>query len=425
MPSGGRVDFHDALVPGLSLRVTAAGHRSFVLIARYPSHPKHPTRRALGDYGEITLEKARETARDWLALIRKGVDPKVEEARQRAATQRQQVNSFSYVAEEFLTRHAGKLAHGDKARRIIQAEFVRPWGARPITDITPEECAAAIRAVVKRGAPSQAHSAHEWLRRLYNWAIGTSEFGITASPVAALRPSDLIDRKVLRDRTLTDHELRAVWQACSGPAGVEGLKEARRRDQARTKDMQLGYPYGPLVKLMILTGQRESEIAGMSWAEIDFAQELWTIPASRMKSDRSHQVPLAPEALALLKSLPRFPAGNCVFSTTDGRKPVNGFSKCKERIDRASGVADDWVFHDLRRTMRTHLSALPIEDRVREQMIAHAQPGLHRVYDQHKYASEKLRGFELWEARLKGIVSPVPDNVRVLRGHRPALEAAS
>src|ERR1700738_4725093 len=101
VPSDGRADFHDALVPGLSLRVTAAGHRSFVLIARYPSHPKHSTRRALGDYGEITLEKARETARDWLALIRKGVDPKVEEARQRAATQRQQINTFGYVAEEF------------------------------------------------------------------------------------------------------------------------------------------------------------------------------------------------------------------------------------------------------------------------------------------------------------------------------------
>ena len=84
-PAQGRTDYPDALVPGLALRVTSAGHRSFVLVARYPLKPKNPTRRALGDYGEITLDQAREKARGWLALIRKGVDPKVDEARQRAA----------------------------------------------------------------------------------------------------------------------------------------------------------------------------------------------------------------------------------------------------------------------------------------------------------------------------------------------------
>jgi hypothetical protein len=74
-------------------------------------------------------------------------------------------------------------------------------------------------------------------------------------------------------------------------------------------------------------------------------------------------------------------------------------------LDALSGVTE-WRIHDLRRTMRTHLSALPIEDRVREQMIGHAQPGLHKVYDLHSYRAEKLRGFELWENRLRSIVIP-------------------
>jgi integrase len=404
-PRKGRIDYPDALVPGLALRVTDAGHKSFVLIARYPQNPKNPTRRALGDVGVITLEQARAKARRWLELIGKGIDPKVQEARQRAAEQRRQVNSFAAMANEYLTREATKLAHHVQARRIIEAEFVKRWGSRPATDILPEEAAAAIRAIVKRGSPAQARNAFGHGSRMFNWAIGTHEFGITVSPFASLRATDLAGKKVLRDRVLEDHELRAIWQAANGLTSAEAVAEARRRDVKRDPNQPLGYPYGPVVRLMVLTGQREREVSDMRWSEIDFDNRIWTIPSKRMKGKRAHVIPLAPEALALLKSLPRFSGGECVFSATGGVKPVNGFSKTKERLDKVSGVSG-WVLHDLRRTMRTHLSALPIEDRVREHMIAHAQPGLHQVYDRHRYGGEKRRGFELWEQRLRGIVEP-------------------
>ena len=170
---GKRDDYPDAIVPGLALRVTDRGHKSFVLVTRYPSNPEHPTRRALGDVGAITLEQARQKARGWLELIGRGIDPKIEEARQRAEAQRRQLNSFAAVAAEFLDRHASGLKKSAEAKRIIEAEFVKRWGPRPITDIMPEEAAAAIRAIVKRGAPYQAHNAFGYLRRLFNWAIGT------------------------------------------------------------------------------------------------------------------------------------------------------------------------------------------------------------------------------------------------------------
>ena len=195
------------------------------------------------------------------------------------------------------------------------------------------------------------------------------------------------------------------------------LRRPAGGDVKRDPSKPLGYPYGPVVRLMILTGQREREVSDMRWSEIDFDKKLWTIPAERMKGKRAHVIPLAPEALALLKTLPRFIGGECVFSATGGAKPVNGFSKTKERLDKLSGVSG-WVLHDLRRTMRTHLSALPIEDRVREHMIAHAQPGLHQVYDRHAYSAEKRRGFELWEVRLRGIVEPKLAEVADLREAR-------
>lgn len=384
VPETGRVDFQDAMVPGLSLRVTSTGHRSFNLIARFPANPKNPTRRAIGEYGAISLDQARERAREWLGMLRKGVDPKVAEARTRAAEKRVQVTTFAGVAAAFLERHAAKLAKADEAARIMKAEFITPWGKRPVTDILPGEVAEAIRAIVKRGSPYQAHNALGYLRRMYSWAIGTHEFGITESPVERLKPADLIGKREARDRTLTDDELRAVWAACDA----------------------MQYPYGGLIRLLIMTGQREREVADMVWGEVDFDAALWTIPPARMKSGRAHVIPLAPDALALLRGLPRF-SGEHVFTTSDGGKPVNGFAKAKVRIDKLSGVTG-WKFHDLRRTMRTHLSALAIEDRVREQMIAHAAPGLHMVYDRYAYAKEKRAGFELWEARLRGILAPKP-----------------
>ena len=455
VPAAGRVDYHDGLVPGLALRVTDKGHRSFVLVARFPAAPKNPTRRRLGDFfpepksdadedptsaeavpvllegNTLTLEQARQKARLWIALVQKGVDPKVEKERRRAAALRTQKATFGHVAEQFLRRyvkgpaycelerlaaelrktdprlkptaalrqvmsdpiHAPLVAKSKKeglvkkasAESIVTREFVARWGRRPITDIVPQECAAAIREIVERGTPEQARSGFEWLRRLFAWSIGVNEFGLTVSPVATLRPSDLIGRKLAKDRILTDEELRAVWRACE----------------------QMGHPYGPCIRMLILSGQRLREVADAPWAELDIASKLWTIDGGRMKGDHGAQtVPLADDAVALLKGLPRFAGGEFAFST-NGRKPVNGWSVAKHRIDQLSGVTG-WTFHDLRRTMRSHLSALPIEEHVREMMIGHRPIGIKKVYDRHLYAAEKRAGFELWELRLRAILNPKP-----------------
>jgi integrase len=393
--SGTRIDYHDKVVPGVSLRVTDTGHKSFVLTARYPLNPKNPTRRSLGDAGAITLADARAKARKWLALIEEGIDPKVEEERQRAAQRQRQANSFAAVATEFLDRHASKLAKSAEARKIIEREFVRRWGPRPVTDIAPQEVSAAIRAIVKRGAPYQAHNAFGYLRKLFNWAIGTGEFGIKESPLERLRPIELIGEREARARILSDAELREVWEAAG----------------------KMGYPYGPVFRLLILTGQREREVAEMSWSEIEFNKQLWSIPAARMKGDRAHEVAMVPAVKTLLETLPRWSSGDFVFSTTSGQKPINGFSKAKARIDRLSGLSG-WKIHDLRRTVRTHFSALPVQDLVRELVIAHAKPGLHKVYDLHSYQAEKRECLELWEKRLLSIVEPRPGGVSDLAEER-------
>lgn len=420
-PKGTRYFLYDAVLPGLDVQITDTGRKSFGMKKRWPLKPKNPTRRALGDCylppkgegeppelgaenGALTLAEARNKGRRWLDLLSRGIDPDIEEARQRAAELRKQVNTFAEVWDAFEKQHAAKLAKAGEAKRAGVA-FKREWHNRLAAEILPEEISAHIRKIAAK-TPPEARNRFGHLNRMYSWAIGTGGFGITDNPAAKLKPSDMVGAKVARERILTDDELRRVWAACNGPVGAEALKEARRRDRKPDPNAPLGFPYGPLFQLMILTGQRESEVAGMRWSEIDLGKQLWTIPAARMKSDRVHAVPLAPLALALIKSLPRF-SGDCAFTTTGGDVHVSGFSKAKKRLDQVSGVTG-WVLHDLRRSMRTHLSALPVQDMVREIVIAHARPGLHRVYDQHAYLDEKRQCLELWEQRLAGILSPKP-----------------
>jgi integrase len=266
---------------------------------------------------------------------------------------------------------------------------------------------AVLKAAVDRGSPYQAHNLLVLARRLFSWAIDQHVYGLETSPCDRLKPKAIIGKKVFRTRIFNDDEWRALWRA------------ARR----------LGYPYGPLFRMLMLTGQRKSEVAEARWSEFDLAKKLWTIPAERMKADAPNVVPLTDDVLAVLKSLPRFRKGDHLFSATFGDKPVNGFSKAKERLDRRmlrswralgrirgedrrQAQIPDFVIHDIRRSVRTGLSALPgISDLVRELVIAHTKPGLHKVYDQFAYLDEKRKALELWNSRLRTIVEPPPPNV--------------
>jgi integrase len=411
---GQRYDAMDTVVPGFGIRVTDTGQRTYMLRCRYPGSV-HANRRALGDCGAISLEAARVKARMWLELIKKGVDPQIQEERERQAELRQQGTTFAAVAEDFIREKLPGERKGREVERDIRRELIPAWGRRPIADIAPLDVRYVIKAVKERGAPYQAHNLLVTVRRMFSWAIDQHVYGLETSPCDRLKPKAIIGKKMSRTRILDNEELRAVWRA------------TRR----------IGYPYGPLYQLLLLSGQRKSEVAEARWSEFDMQGKLWTIPGERMKGEGEgapHAVPLTTDMIAILEALPRFRHGDHVFSTTFGRKPVNGFSKAKDRIDarmlrtwRALGRVNDkdrrktsipgWVNHDLRRTVRTNLSRLPVQDVVRE-LIAHARPGLHKVYDLYAYLDEKRQCLELWSARLRTIVEPPPPNVVPLKGVR-------
>jgi integrase len=407
-PAGQRYEVMDTAVPGFGIRVTEHGQRTFILVARYPGS-RNPTRRAVGQYGSIALEKARGKARDWLELIRKGVDPQIEEDRIRQGELQRQENTFAAVAAAwFLDKLPGE-RKGKEVERDVRAAFLPVWGPRPITDITDLDVLSVINAK-KKSAPAQARNLLGHAKRLFTWAVDQRVYGLKASPCDSLRPTKIIGKKTSGERILSDDEMFALWRAAQ-----------------RTP-----YPHGSAYRLLVLTALRLNEAADASWPEFDLRNRLWIIPGARMKGRngeaRPHAVPLTHDLLAILESLPRFKKGDYVFSTTFGASPVWMSDKVKSRIDErmlrtlralARRRGDDpskaklqhWTNHDIRRTVRSNLSRLKVTEEAREAVLAHVRPGIKGTYDHHDYLDEKREALELWAARLRSIVEPAPANV--------------
>jgi integrase len=411
---GKRYDVSDAEVPGLLVRVTESGVRTFVLSARFPGS-KWSTRRALGIYPDLTLEKAREKAREWRQMIRTGIDPAVAEEEARQTVLRRQANTFAIVAEEFIAHcHRAGQRQAAKVERAFRKVFIPAWSMRPLTAITPLDVRSVIDPYVKAGKQARAHNLLELVTRFFNWAMEGDAYGLDRSPCDRMRPKKIIGKRRKRKRVLTEEELRAFWVATG----------------------RMEYPNKQYLRLLLLTIQREMEVAKATRPEIDLDRPprptregpVWIVPPERMKMDDPHIVPLSPIAVELFREVPIFTKGDHLFTTTFGKKAINGFSKLKLDLDAlmlealkeaATARGEDpskvelrhWVFHDLRRTGRTHLSALPIPDVVRERVIAHKPSTLHQHYDLWDYIDEKRHALELWAARLLSIVEPKGSNV--------------
>ena len=226
---------------------------------------------------------------------------------------------------------------------------------------------------------------------LFKWAH-SREIVETNPAVGLPRP-----KLGVRQRALSDAEIPIVWTVASAA----------------------GYPFGPYIKLLLLTGCRRSEIAGLRWSEMDFEEGTITIPAERYKTGRTLVVPLSAQARRLIDELPRVAAGQYVFSTTGGRRPISGYSKMMRRFDAAlakrceeeSIAPFDFDLHDLRRTARTGMSALRIAPHVAEAVLGHVLTGVAKHYDRHTYLPEKIEALSAWGRKVESQIAPAPDNV--------------
>jgi integrase len=443
-PAGKRVTIWDAITPNFGVRISdradLAGKAtgvSFVVMRRLPG-AKDPSRVTLGRYPALPLGKAREAARKALGEIAGGIAPAEEKRRRQREEAERRAATVDAMAADFIADMQRRgLRNAPEFEAIIRREYLgqefrngewqngkdHGWRGRPLAEITPQDAARLIRDITSRGGgPEPSHrrrksggpwAAHHALaigKTMWNWALDQHLFPITASPFERIKPKRLIGAKKPRQRILDDAELRFVWQAAE----------------------KIGEPYGVLIRLLILTGQRLSQAATMQRPEVDLGKTLWVSPADKMKMGEPHTTPLAPGAVELLQKLLDAPhhRNAYVFSTTLGERPFSGFSKSKARLDalveeirrdeaEKIGVEIEpmasWVLHDVRRTVRSNLPALGVSEVVAEAILAHARPGISGVYDRYSYLPEKRSALERWAARVAAIVTPPPGNVVPLR----------
>lgn len=382
--------YPDVVLPSFQLRVSKTGLKAYSLVTRFQGEQ---FRLKCGRNGIVTLAEARDTGRQALKGIEEGVDPRAIRRKAKAAPS----DAVEDVVEEFMRLYKGRSPDRpirprtkEENSRILRARVVPQWKGRSMGSIRRREIIDFLDELAV-DTPALANKSQGVITMLFDWALDREI--IDASPAARLRAPAA---KVKRKRALGDDDIKTVWKVWD----------------------DLGYPWGDVQKLLLLTGQRREEISAMSWPEIDLENKQWTIPAERTKSDRENIVPLSKQAVAILKSLPRF-TGDFVFTTGDGEKHVVGYSKAKRRTDDAiaklvkSGAekVEPWRWHDLRRTVKTGMSKLKVSELVSELVLNHAMPGLESIYNVHQYEEEKLAALQTWANYVERLTGDVPDNV--------------
>ena len=412
------------MLVGLYLIVQPSGAKSFAVRYRWAGRPRKLT---LGAFPALNLEAARDIGGKALRAAAEGRDPaaekqaaKTEAVKAEAETVRRKRDLFENVAREFIERHAMKSNRPSTWRETARILGLRPspedpailidiggdvmsaWRGRRVQDISKRDLIALLDAVNDRGSPIMANRLLSAVRKLFNWCVARDI--IQVSPCTLVSPP-APERS--RDRVLTDAEIKLVWQAADAE----------------------GWPFSPLVKMLILTGQRLSEVGGMRWNEIDFQNKVWTLPPERVKNSERHGVPLSQPAIEILSALPRISTTKGIVFTTRRDVAVSGFSRAKDRLDVAMAGAvpadapsiSHWTFHDIRRTAASGMARLGILLPVIEKVLNHKSGtfrGIVGVYQRHSFSEEKRAALEAWSRHVESVISGTPPaNVVPLR-HR-------
>jgi integrase len=375
---GGNADlivFDSALTGfGYRLRAGSGGKALGSWIVQYRRNGRS-RRLRLGSAEVLTAEQARAAAKTALAKVALGQDPQGDKAAQREADK-----TFAAVVEDFLQAKNGTIrpsSYGETARYLTGSYF-KPLHAMPFDQIARRDVAARLLAISRENGRTAAARARSAISELYSWGMGQGLAG--SNPVSGtLKPK----AGKPRDRVLSDQELAAMWREVGGNE------------------------FGRIVRLLILTGARRTEVGGMTWQEVNFDKATWTLPAARAKNDHEHVLPLGETALDIIKSTPRKVGHQNLFGPR-----AAGFTAWhhgKKAIDaRLGDRVGPWILHDLRRTAATRMCDLGVAPHIVEQILNHRsghRAGIVGVYNHSRYEREVKAAVELWDKHIRTIAS--------------------
>ncbi|NKQ85190.1 tyrosine-type recombinase/integrase [Rhizobium ruizarguesonis] len=396
--SDSRQEIPDGGLPGLYLIIQPSGVMSWAIRYRFEGKPKKFT---IGPLPLYPLAKAREEASKLLRDVSEGKDPAAAKATKKAL----KLDIVNDALDEFIKRYVEKKNRAStitERKRLFDKDFRPKFGRRTMKSIKRQEIVAHLDEVAER-APIVANRLLSLLRKFFNWAVQRDIVDTSPMEKKIDKPSE----ETTRDRILTDDEVRLFWLASGN----------------------LGYPFGPMARLLLLTAQRRSEVSGARWWEMELAgnDQHWIIPPERAKNRKEHFVALAAETLREIEALPKIrPADDeepIFLFTTTGVTKVSGYGRAKKNIDAemlkiarkeaealgqsaAKVELEPWTFHDLRRTAASGMARLGVPVHVVEAVINHRSgsiKGVAAVYNRYDYAEEKRAALIAWADHVKGL----------------------
>tara|TARA_R110002124_G_scaffold282148_1_gene457067 strand:+ start:634 stop:1833 length:1200 start_codon:yes stop_codon:yes gene_type:complete len=364
-----RLDFRDELMPGLVLRISTSGTKTFCLHKRINGKMRRLT---VGRFPIMSLADARERVRQVLYEIETG------RFEDQTGIEIEAKPKLGDVIPDYIEKYA-KVHNRDWKRKQALLEKFDTLHDKRIDQIKRADVVKACD-VIHKTAPTSANRALAHLKHLMGWCVERGM--IEANPIAGMKP---LSKEKPRERVLTDTELGALWAVC----------------------VDEGYPFGDCMKLLMLSGQRRAEVAEMRWSELDLEKRLWTLPSSRAKNGKQHTVPITDAMLEVLRKTPRFFNSDFVFTTT-GKTPVSGFGRVKDRLDKALPEGTEpWIIHDLRRAMSTNMAMLGVPQPVTEALLNHKTgvvSGVAAIYNVYSYADEKRDALATWSQHVMKLV---------------------
>jgi integrase len=366
----------DPALGGHYVRVQPGGSKNFVALARTPAGKL--IWHTIGKTDVLTIEQARDKAREAIKAIKSGAD-------------RHGPQAFAAVAANWLQRHVQAKGHiSEKYTRQYLDKWILPaWGNRDFTSIRRGDVAALLDHIEDKAGPVAADNALKRISGICVWY--QSRHDDYVSPVVkGMRRSNTKERS--RDRILTDDELRAIWTA----AAANGR-------------------FGAFVRLCLLTAQRREKVAAMRWEDIG-ADGTWIIPSEAREKGNAGDLKLTPAAIKIIEAQPRF-AGNPYVFAGRGGSHFSGYSKAKAAFDAKARISG-WTIHDLRRTARSLMSRAGVLEVHAERVMGHVQEGVKGIYDRHSYFEEKAFALKALDGLLQSILRGPADKVVKLHHRR-------
>lgn len=384
---------------GFGVKLTPAGKLVYVLQYRMGGRESKVQRYTIGAHGAWTPEAAGKEAERLLMLVAQGTNPAKEKKRVRREAVELAFDSFADVFLESYVKAEWKPRSYSFAESVLRLHAKPALGDTPLPLITKSDVARMLQGLP---AGSVRRNTFAVVHKLCAWAVESCE--LERNPLEGMKAPPTVDS---RDRVLDEGELVLLMQASH----------------------KLPAPFGSFVRLLLITGQRRNEVAGIDWRELSRAKAQWLIPSARTKNGAENLLPLSAMAVAELDVLAggdTWPTRGLVL-TTNGETPISGFSKAKRALDAAmlkivqandeGADIEPWRLHDLRRSMATHMQALRISSDVVEacenRLAGRSKKGSAKIYQRHDYGPEKLEAMDKWAAFLAGLLAPSNNVVKL------------